>query len=163
MGQRRIGHRLDAAQSVFDITRCGHAAEHNRRIATATIERHTAAVVEHADEPDPSTLLQVSTEPASGAVVVEAAGEVDMLTAPRLDQEIQQAIAQSPPRLVLDLSDVTFLSSAGLALLVRAHKDCGDAVDMRIVAATSATQRPIELMGLHGDLRVHGSRAEALA
>ncbi|MPY80692.1 MAG: anti-sigma factor antagonist [Actinophytocola sp.] len=119
-------------------------------------------VVEQSNDPQVNALLQVSTDEEPNAVIVEVAGEVDMLTAPRFERELERAIARSPQRLVVDLTDVTFLSSAGLALLVRARKDCADTIDMRIVAAGSATLRPIELMGLEGDLRLHSNRAEAL-
>jgi len=120
-------------------------------------------VAEQTDEPAQNNLLQVRTEAVSDAIVVEVTGEIDMLTAPRLNEAVQQAIARSPRRLVLDLTGVTFLSSAGLALIVRAHKECGDRIDLRIVAASTATLRPIELMGLQDDLRLHNDRAEALA
>jgi len=120
-------------------------------------------VAEQTDEPAQNNLLQVRTEAVSDAIVVEVTGEIDMLTAPRLNEAVQQAIARSPRRLVLDLTGVTFLSSAGLALIVRAHKECGDHIDLRIVAASTATLRPIELMGLQDDLRLHNDRAEALA
>lgn len=116
-------------------------------------------MVEQSDAPDPGTPLQVRTESVPGALIVAATGEIDMLTATRFDQEVQRAIAQSPQRLILDLTGVTFLSSAGLALLVRARKECADT---HVVATSTATLRPIELMGLQDDLPVHADLTEAL-
>lgn len=49
-------------------------------------------------------------------------GEVDLYTAPQLWEVLDAAIAGAPHELVIDLSNVTFLDSSGLSLLVRAHK-----------------------------------------
>lgn len=141
--------------------------QRNARIETGELRTHTpretmTKVPDDSNERDFEQLLRVRTKAVSDAVIVEASGEIDMLTAPGLEHQLQQAVACSPRRLVLDLTDVTFLASAGLALLVRACRDCGDATDLRVIAATSATQRPIELTGLVDDLRIHHDRAEAL-
>jgi anti-sigma B factor antagonist len=59
---------------------------------------------------------------SNGTAVVAVRGEVDLYTAPQLWETIDKAIADSPDQLVIDLSDVTFLDSSGLSVLVRAHK-----------------------------------------
>ena len=58
----------------------------------------------------------------NGQAVVRVQGEVDLYTAPKLWETLDAAIAGTPHELVIDLSDVTFLDSSGLAVLVRAHK-----------------------------------------
>ena len=58
----------------------------------------------------------------NGTAVVSVRGEVDVYTAPHLWDEIDRAIAESADRVVIDLSDVTFIDSSGLSVLVRAHK-----------------------------------------
>ena len=59
---------------------------------------------------------------SNGQAVVAVHGEVDLYTAPRLWEAIDTAMASTPHELVIDLTDVTFLDSAGLSVLVRAHK-----------------------------------------
>src|SRR3954451_6271827 len=59
------------------------------------------------------------------ATVVHVVGEIDTLTAPVLRAQLDEHIP-AVSLLVLDLSDVTFLGSAGLAVLVAA-KDAADA------------------------------------
>ncbi len=56
-------------------------------------------------------------------LVIGATGEVDLTTAPQLREAILAAVnsAEKPP-LVIDLSQVDFIDSAGLALLVEARK-----------------------------------------
>ena len=53
------------------------------------------------------------------ATVVHVVGEIDTLTAPVLRAQLDEHLPVVP-LLVLDLSDVTFLGSAGLAVLVAA-------------------------------------------
>ncbi len=55
--------------------------------------------------------------------IVEAVGEVDLTTAPQLRENLMAAVhgaAKSP--VIVDLSRVDFIDSAGLALLVEARK-----------------------------------------
>jgi anti-anti-sigma factor len=58
--------------------------------------------------------------PSGGAVVITVTGEVDMGTSPRVWDAILSR-SSSPPEVVLDLAGVSFLDSAGLAVLIRGH------------------------------------------
>ena len=58
----------------------------------------------------------------NGQAIVRVQGEVDLYTAPQLWEALDIAIAGAPHELVIDLSEVTFLDSSGLSMLVRAHK-----------------------------------------
>ncbi|MGH3585407.1 MAG: STAS domain-containing protein, partial [Pseudonocardia sp.] len=58
----------------------------------------------------------------SDARVMHVVGEIDTLTAPVLRSRLDEQVA-AVSLLVLDLSDVTFLGSAGLAVLVAAKDD----------------------------------------
>jgi anti-sigma B factor antagonist len=59
---------------------------------------------------------------SNGTAVVAVRGELDLYTAPRLWDALDSAIAGRPHELVIDLSNVTFVDSSGLSVLVRAHK-----------------------------------------
>jgi anti-sigma B factor antagonist len=59
---------------------------------------------------------------SNGQAYVRVRGEIDLYTAPQLWETIDAAIAGAPHELVIDLSDVSFLDSTGLSVLVRAHK-----------------------------------------
>lgn len=49
---------------------------------------------------------------------------------------------------MIDLTGVTFLASSGLAVLIRAaHRTEADAGRLRLVAATRAVRRPLEITG----------------
>lgn len=75
-----------------------------------------------------SQLLQVATERNGSGIVVRAAGEVDMNTVGLFEDALGRACDEAAPSapVVADLSDVTFLSSAGLTVLLDIHHRCRD-------------------------------------
>ncbi len=67
--------------------------------------------------------LVVSRHREPQGTVIEAAGEVDLTTAPQLREELLAAVGDADkPGVIVDLSQVDFIDSAGLALLVEARK-----------------------------------------
>jgi anti-sigma B factor antagonist len=82
------------------------------------------------------------------ARVLHVIGEIDTLTAPLLRAQLDGQIAGTP-LLVLDLSEVTFLGSAGLAVLVAA-KDEADIRGhrFRIVPGSRIVVRALQATGL---------------
>ena len=92
--------------------------------------------------------LSTSTS-EEGAVTVTVVGEVDTFTAPVLRSTLDAQLEQQPKELVIDLSGVQFLGSAGLAVLVETQKSARSRdVDLRLVATTRAVTRPLEVTGL---------------
>lgn len=67
--------------------------------------------------------LTVSQRHESKGILIEAVGEVDLTTAPILREPLMAAVngADKLP-VIVDLSHVDFIDSAGLALLVEARK-----------------------------------------
>ncbi|MEV4418086.1 STAS domain-containing protein [Catellatospora sp. NPDC049609] len=57
----------------------------------------------------------------AGRLVVSVHGEIDLMTCELLSTELGEATKQSPEVLV-DLSGVSFLDSAGIRVLVEAHQ-----------------------------------------
>ena len=82
------------------------------------------------------------------ASVVQVVCEIDTLTAPVLRAQLDEHLP-TVPLLVLDLSEVTFLGSAGLAVLVAA-KDAADARGhtLRLVCGSRIVVRALEATGL---------------
>jgi anti-anti-sigma factor len=54
--------------------------------------------------------------------VAYVAGEVDMLTGPALRSHLDQVLATRPEHLIVDLSQVSFLGSTGLAVLINVQE-----------------------------------------
>ena len=101
---------------------------------------------------------------AAGVLVVKVIGELDMATAPQLGTAIT-SLPDGGSRVVIDLTETTFLDSSGLNVLVRCQRElAGRKVDLRIVSpADRAVHRVFEITNLTGPLHVVGSVGEALA
>lgn len=99
--------------------------------------------------------LTVQTARRGDLAVVSVAGELDMATAPQLEEEIAALLARGESRLVLDLAEVSFCDSTGLSVFVRTRNRCQDAGGrLRIAAAPRAVRRVLEVSGLIDVLEV---------
>jgi anti-sigma B factor antagonist len=72
-----------------------------------------------------------------------------MLTAPGLSEAIDAALAKKPKGLIVDLSKVEFLGSAGISVLMKTRDTLGDATPFCVVADGPATHRPLTLLGIN--------------
>lgn len=98
-------------------------------------------------------------------VIVVVAGEVDLDTAPRLRAAITAALADAGAgACVVDLTEVTFLGSAGLTALLDGTREAEHRQEpLRIVVdANRPVIRPIEITGLDDVLSLYHSVDEAL-
>lgn len=65
-------------------------------------------------------LLEVDTHEENGTIRVALVGELDISSAPRVEEEIERLEAAKPAVLVLDLRGLAFMDSTGLRLIVGA-------------------------------------------
>lgn len=107
--------------------------------------------------------LTVRSETRGSTVVLHVTGEIDLNTAPVLGTAVRTALRETPRLLVVDLSGVGFMASAGLAELVHTRRATAAGIAFRVVAASRATARPLEMAGLVDLLAVFPSLAEALS
>jgi len=107
--------------------------------------------------------LAVSSQQVNGITVLTVVGEVDAASAPTLTEKASQALLDGPPALVIDLTNVEFLSSAGLEVLVRIHHAGGATTKVVVVAEGSATSRPITLTGMDEIVPLYSALNEAIA
>jgi anti-sigma B factor antagonist len=97
-----------------------------------------------------------------GAQVLAVQGDVDMVTAPLLTQAVDTLLAQAVDAVIIDLTEIDFLASVGMTVLVTAQQECGDAKRLVVVADGPAASRPLKLVGLDNTLEVYPSLDEAL-
>lgn len=98
-----------------------------------------------------------------GATVLTVTGEVDLATAPALENAIDAALGSEPASLIIDLTAVTFLASAGMAALVAAHQRAGEATSIVVVADGPATSRQLKMTSLDQVFALHTTLDAALA
>ena len=67
--------------------------------------------------------LTINQQPTNKGALIQAVGEVDLTTAPQLRAPLLDAVLNGGQKpVIVDLSQVDFIDSAGLALLVEARK-----------------------------------------
>jgi stage II sporulation protein AA (anti-sigma F factor antagonist) len=95
----------------------------------------------------PAGLSVVSTA-ADGIRVLTLAGEIDRDTGQTLRQALD-ASATPHPRIVVDLSRVTFMDSTGINILISAHRSLTEAGGwIRLAAPTEAVLRLLQIVGV---------------
>src|SRR5919206_4913807 len=116
---------------------------------------------------DADDQISLSTNsPATGQVVIEVGGEVDMLTSPQLRSVVldQFAPGAGVELVVLDLDGVTFLGTSGLAVLIEVREAAHTAgVELRLACTARRVLRPLTIAGLIPLFDIHDTLDKALA
>lgn len=110
-------------------------------------------------------MLRLSSHRAGRALVLAVAGEIDAFTAPKLDSAIDAMLEQVDGPVVVDLADVQFLASAGIAVLHNAvTRAAQQERPLRLVVGNATSVlRPLQVLGLTGSLPLHASVRQAIA
>lgn len=110
--------------------------------------------------PDSITAVVADHE---GVAVLSISGEIDLVTAPALEEAIGGVVADNPSALVVDLSGVEFLGSVGLKILAATYEKLSRSAEFGVVARNPATRRPIHLTGLDKTFPLYPSLDDALS
>jgi anti-anti-sigma factor len=110
------------------------------------------------------TPFELRSSRIADAVVVAIVGEIDMATAPEVSRAID-ATRDDASRVVVDLTEVTFLDSSALNALVHCQRDLAENdIGFRVVSPSDhAVRNVFEITHLTGTLSVVESVDEALA
>src|SRR5919204_1422304 len=112
--------------------------------------------------------LGSSREPVVGlaergdALVLSLAGELDLADAPALREALRRAVERASKRLVVDLTQVTFVDSTILGALVEARSALGGDA-FALAAPGLEVRRALEISGLDRHFRVYETVSSALA
>jgi len=98
------------------------------------------------------------------ALVVAVAGKLDWETAGVLEPRLLAAIEARPGNLVLDLTELEFISSGGLRVILAAAKKLRTVGgDLRLAGVRTFVKQVLDISGATGLLRIFGSVDEAIA
>jgi anti-sigma B factor antagonist len=101
--------------------------------------------------------LQISVDIAPAEAVVSLIGELDMLTASRLAATVNDLLSDPPPRVVLDMSGVTFCDSQGLGTLVVLSRRATTAQSVLVLTnVADFLMRVLDITGLRSALMISG-------
>lgn len=107
--------------------------------------------------------LMIDTETRDGSTIVHVDGDLDVYTAPRLKETLDEVIAGAGA-LVLDLSRVEFMDSTALGVLVGAQQESeGDGGGLRLVVADPLLLKIFHITGLDGMFSIYPQLEEALS
>jgi anti-sigma B factor antagonist len=108
----------------------------------------------------------VHFEDAGAAVaILVIGGEVDYEVSPQLKARIMRAIKSGGRRLILDLTDVTFIDSTAIGVLAGAVERLDEigGGSLSLVCSHEKVIQIFEITGLDNLVMVHPSREDALA
>lgn len=96
-------------------------------------------------------------------VVLGLHGELDLLGAPMLEEEIAKVEADAPMILVLDMKDLQFVDSAGLRVILAAHERSRlEGKEFALTQGSEQVQRLFTIAGVSEHLRIIGSPDDLL-
>jgi anti-anti-sigma factor len=95
--------------------------------------------------------FELGVESADGRVSFIPRGELDLATAPELEEQVLEAVRSGDRSVVLDLRELTFMDSTGVRTIVAAHKTAQETgTDLRVIrpSAGNPVSRVIEISGI---------------
>ncbi|MGE0449171.1 MAG: STAS domain-containing protein [Vicinamibacterales bacterium] len=106
--------------------------------------------------------MDISQAQRGGATVVTLIGRLDAMSSPDLDRVL--ASIPDDARVVLDLAQLTYISSAGLRVLVALARRQGTGAGRVVLCALTPTVRQLlNITGLTGALMTADTLDDALA
>ena len=96
-------------------------------------------------------------------VVVALAGELDLYNAQVVRDTLLECCSEDPDRLVVDLSEVEFIDSTALGVLIEARSRMTQRHRFLLAGPGLETKRALEVSGLDRHFSVHATREDALS
>jgi anti-sigma B factor antagonist len=101
-------------------------------------------------------MIQVTEETRSGWHVVAVRGRADAEAADDLEGALSTAVA-GHPKVAADLSNVDYISSAGIrAVLQAARAAQGRQSEFAVCGMSASVKKVFDMSGMHHLMRIHG-------
>jgi anti-anti-sigma factor len=108
--------------------------------------------------------MKITAIQEEGILVVQVEGRLDVATAPEFEKNCAAMLEQGHEKLVLDLTDLEYISSAGLrSLLAIAKRLKGSGGSLSLCGLTGLVKEVFYLSGFDSFLPVYEGRQQALA
>lgn len=97
--------------------------------------------------------LSMSSGRENEVHIIGLAGELDLASAAALHNELERVEATDAQSIILDLSELAFIDSTGVRLLLTAHaRSRADSNRLTMLRGSAAVQRVLELTGVEDQL-----------
>ncbi len=112
-----------------------------------------------------SLLARIEEERGEDVSVAAIVGEVDASNTVEIAERLRAVVTNRSKLLVVDLTETTYLDSAGINLLFELASELEHRQQQLrlVVAPASPISRMLAIVGLDGAVPTHATRAEALA
>ncbi len=108
--------------------------------------------------------MEIKEEKRGDVKIVGLHGRLDAETSPSVEKWLMDLLGQGEQRLVLDFSELTYISSSGLRLLIQVarnlHKTNGK---LALAALSDHVREIIKITGFTSILSIYPTREEAVA
>jgi anti-sigma B factor antagonist len=106
---------------------------------------------------------QVSPRVVGGVAVLDVAGELDLYTSPKLKDALQRLLSEGHARLIINLSDTTYMDSTTLRILTAVRQQTREAGgNLGLVYTQPSIDRLMTITGLKDLFPIFPSEAAAL-
>ncbi|MFN8473622.1 MAG: STAS domain-containing protein [Anaerolineae bacterium] len=108
--------------------------------------------------------MEIATREMKRVVLVSPSGRIDHQTAPELQTVLNELIESGHFKIVVDMEKVTYISSAGLRVLLAARKGVKrwNRGDLRLAAVQPYVRETLELVGFTRIFEIYDDTVEAV-
>ena len=107
--------------------------------------------------------MEASFEQIDSFLVISVTGRLDTVSAPQFDEKLAPVLAKRCPNILLDMSQISYVSSAGLRsilhLVKHADENCGR---VGLFSVPLQIMDVLEISGFPPRLDIYADRASAL-
>lgn len=107
--------------------------------------------------------LTLSTSTIQNVILIRVAGYLDGHTFIELEKHLDQLINQGQKRLVLDLSELGYIASAGVGLFINTQHRLKDSGSVQLVNPAPGVREIFNILGLDTIFTIHPSVAAGVA
>lgn len=99
--------------------------------------------------------MEINHQRHEDATILALSGRLDTVTSNQLAQSLEQVFGQDKTNLVLDLSDLDYISSAGLRVLLTAQKKVNSlGTRLEITGANATVKEVFDITGFSSILTI---------
>ncbi len=114
-------------------------------------------------KPKERVMMEISVNEHKSVSVIAVVGSIDALTSADFSSFVSGQVEQGQTRLVVDLSQVDYMSSAGLRAILAVLKEARQlGGDLRLAAAQPGVEKILKLSGFMSILKVYPGVEEAI-
>ena len=96
-------------------------------------------------------------------LVAEIEGEVDAYTSQELEKILSDSLAQGYNRIVIDISKMAFISSAGIRVILYTHREAVQTGgEVRLVSPADQVKRTLQTVGMFEILQISKGLQESI-